>query len=93
MLRLCERSPKFAKFKPEISNLIVRAIGISKQLKGWLDSAINSEIKGVKYLTEKERERYQRKKENDEFDREMTEFRQEFQRKLKAGGINKNRNE
>lgn len=89
MLRLCERSQRFAKFNNEISNLIARAINISKQLKGWLDSAINSDIKGVKFLTEKERERFQRKQEYDEFDQEMADFRREFERRLQTGEINK----
>lgn len=93
MLRLCERPQKFAQFKPEISHLIVRAINISQQLKGWLDSAINSDIKGVKYLTEKERDRYQRKKEDDAFDQKMDDFRLEFERKLQSGEINKSQNE
>jgi len=51
------------------------AVNISKQLHGWLESLKNSEIKGVKFLTEKERARLEHKKELDDFDQEMAEFK------------------
>ena len=79
MLRLCERQPRFSNFRSEISNLIGTAVNISKQLHGWIDSLKNSEIKGVKFLTDKERTRYQKKREvsaaDEAFDREMADFR------------------
>lgn len=75
MLRLCERLDRFSNFKSEISNLIGQAVNISKQLHGWIDSLKNSEIKGVKFLTERERERLEKKKQDEEFDREMAEFK------------------
>jgi len=75
MLRVCERSRRFSNFKSEISNLIGMAVNISKQLHGWLESLKNSEIKGVKFLTEKERARLEHKKELDDFDQEMAEFK------------------
>jgi four helix bundle protein len=62
MLYLCERLPQFNSFKLDISDLKKRAESISKQLHGWIESLKNSEIKGVKFLTEKERENYRRKK-------------------------------
>src|SRR5689334_18741633 len=58
MLCLCERVKRFNNFKSEISNLKLRAESISKQLNGWIDSLKNSEIKGPKFLTEKERNLY-----------------------------------
>jgi hypothetical protein len=67
MLCLCEKLPLFNKFKPEISNLKLRAESISKQLHGWIESSKNSEIKGVKFLTEKERRKIQQIKEDKEF--------------------------
>jgi four helix bundle protein len=75
MLRMCEGLDRFSNFRSEISNLIGQAINISKQLHGWIESLKNSEIKGVKFLTEKERQRLERKNELDEFDREMAEFK------------------
>lgn len=75
MLRLCEGLDRFSNFKSEISDLIGMAVNISKQLHGWIDSLKNSEIKGVKFLTDKERARLIRQKELDVFDREMAEFK------------------
>jgi four helix bundle protein len=82
MLRLCERSRRFSNFKSEISNLIGQAINISKQLHGWIESLKNSEIKGVKFLTDKERQRLAQKNELDEFDREMAEFKRRHEKWL-----------
>src|SRR5688572_2826349 len=75
MLRMCEFAPRFSNFKSEISNLINRAVGISRQLNGWLESLKNSKIKGNKYLTKKDRQRIAQEKEYAEFDAEMAEFR------------------
>lgn len=75
MLRLCEGLDRFSNFKSEISNLIGMAVNIPKQLHGWLDSLKNSDIKGVKFYTEKERARLSSSKEDAAFDREMAEFR------------------
>jgi hypothetical protein len=47
--------------------LKLRGESISKQLHGWIESLKNSEIKGVKFLTEKERSRLKVIKEDKEF--------------------------
>lgn len=75
MLRMCENLPRFLDLKSEISNLIGLAVNISKQLHGWIESLKETDIKGVKFLTEKERAKYQRRQELDEFEQEMAEFR------------------
>lgn len=75
MLRMCERLDRFSNFKFEISDLIGRATNISKQLHGWIDSLKNTDIKGVKFYTEKEKARVARSKEDEEFDREMADFK------------------
>ncbi|MDQ3799624.1 MAG: four helix bundle protein [Acidobacteriota bacterium] len=67
MLCLCEKLPTFKDFKSEIEHLKLRAESISKQLHGWIESLKNSEIKGVKFLTEKERRKIQQIKEDKEF--------------------------
>ena len=77
MLRMCERAERFSNFKFEISDLIGRAVNVSKQLNGWIESLKNSEIKGVKFLTDKERDKAAREKEFEDFDREMEEFRRQ----------------
>jgi four helix bundle protein len=87
MLRLCEREAHFSNFKSEISDLIGRAVNISKQLHGWLESLKNSDIKGVRYLNQKERAKFEQAKDFEEFDREMEHFRIEFREKLERGEI------
>jgi len=82
ILRLCEGIGKFPNFRSEISNLISQAIGISKQLHGWIDSLKNSEIKGVKFYTNREKQRIEKKKEFEEFDQEMDRYKQELLERL-----------
>src|ERR1043166_355983 len=82
MLRLCERIPQFSNFRSEISNLIGNALNISKQLHGCLDSLKNTEIKGVKFFTDKEKKRVEKDKEFEEFDRTMERYRQELLEKI-----------
>lgn len=85
MLRVCERAERFSNFKSEISDLIGRATNISKQLHGWLESLKNTDIKGVKYFTEKERRKLEQAKEFEEFDREMARYKAELEERLSKG--------
>ena len=71
MLRLSERSNKFSNFRSEISNLILREESISKQLNCWIESLKNSDIKGVRYLNDRERAKIRQRSEADEFDQEI----------------------
>ena len=82
MLRLCESSPRFSNFKFEISNLISRVKNVSRQLNGWLEALKNSNIKGTKFLTQKERDKIAHDKQFEEFDQYMDNFRQEHERML-----------
>lgn len=66
MLRLCERADRFSDLKFEISDLITRAVNISRQLNGWIESLKNSEIKGIKFLNDREREKIRNRKEREE---------------------------
>jgi four helix bundle protein len=77
MLRLCEFAPRFSNFKSEISNLISRAVGISKQLNGWLESLKNSKIKGNRYFTKQDRDKIARDRQFAEFDAQMAEFQRQ----------------
>ena len=83
MLCLCERVSKFGDFKFKISDLKGRSVSISKQLNGWIESLKNSDIKGVKFLSNKEREKIQKNKEFEEFDKEMEKRRSELLEMLK----------
>ncbi len=67
MICLCERVRRFENLKSEISNLKLRAEGIARQLSGWLESLKNTPIKGPKFLTDAERSRLKRIKEDKEF--------------------------
>src|SRR4051794_11981859 len=82
MLRICEPLPRFSDLKFEISDLIGRAINISKQLNGWIESLKNTDIKGPKFLTQKERDRFAHEREFAEFDAEMDRYRRELQERL-----------
>ncbi len=75
----------FRKYREEILELRRRSEIIAKQLNGWADSLKDSDIKGAKFLTEKEKNSYERRKDLEEFDKEMEEFRKEHKRKLDEG--------
>ena len=77
MLRLCEHAARFSNFKSEISNLISRRVGISKQLNGWLESLKNSKIKGNRFLTKEDRKWIAKDKQFAEFDAQMAEFQRQ----------------
>ncbi len=51
MYCLLERLPEFSEFKFEISDLKLKAEGISRQLRAWADSLQNTDIRGTRYLT------------------------------------------
>ena len=91
MLCLCERVARFTDFKSEISNLKLRAESISRQLTGWLESLKNTDIKGAKFLTEKERKLYRQRKDLEEFDVEMKQYRKELEERLNRELEEKNR--
>lgn len=75
MLTLMERMESFSGMKTEISNLKSSAEGVSRQLRAWADSLQNSEIKGQRYLTNKERAAARERKEREEFLRELETYR------------------
>ncbi len=78
MLRIFEGLPRFSNVRSEISNLINQCVSISKQLHGWIESLKNTEIKGVKFYTNKEKVRVEQSREFEEFDKEMERYRQEL---------------
>jgi len=82
MLRMCEMVPRFSDLKFEISDLIGHATNISKQLHGWIDSLKNTDVKGVKFYTEKEKKRTEQNREFEDFDKEMERHKQELLERL-----------
>ena len=75
VLCLCERLPRLANFKFEISDLRSRAENISRQLRGWADSLQNSDIRGQRYLTDKVRRATKEARERGEFLKELEEIK------------------
>jgi four helix bundle protein len=56
MLCLLERMSDFCNLESEIRNLQQRAESISKQLGAWIQSILNSGMKGQRYVTERTRQ-------------------------------------
>jgi four helix bundle protein len=73
MLCLCEKLRGFAEFKSEIFNLKARAKNVSSQLFGWIESLKNSDIKGEKFFTEKEKSKRRETADWLEFKKELAE--------------------
>lgn len=67
MLCLLETIPNFSNLKSEISNLKSTAEGISRQLRAWADALQNSDIRGQRYLNEKQRKVTRDRKDREEF--------------------------
>lgn len=74
MLCFIERLSAFRGFKSQISNLKSLAEEVSRQLRGWADSLQNTEIKGQRYLNEKERKKFQNQKEQAEFEKLLESY-------------------
>ena len=73
MLCFFERRPALANFKSQISHLKSIAESCSRQIRAWADSLQNSDIKGQRHLTEKERRFTQNKKRAEEAWRKINE--------------------
>lgn len=67
MLTMLEKMPAFRNQESGIRNLKLQTEIISKQLGGWIQSLLNSGMKGQRYVTEKVRSHDQRKIEREEF--------------------------
>jgi four helix bundle protein len=77
MLCLLERLPAFGNLKSEISNLKSLAEGISRQIRGWADSAQESPIRGQRYLTQKARRFDQARRDREAMMQELQRIRSE----------------
>ena len=75
MYCLLERLPEFSEFKFEISDLKLKAEGISRQLRAWADSLQNTEIRGTRYLTNQSRRIDKQRQEREEFLAELEQIR------------------
>ncbi|MFZ0036195.1 MAG: four helix bundle protein [Candidatus Acidiferrales bacterium] len=75
MLCLLERLPAFSDLKFEISNLKSLAEGVSRQLRGWSSKLQDSSITGQRYLTQKVQRVEQRRRDRDDFVKELKQIR------------------
>jgi four helix bundle protein len=71
---LLERLPRFRNLRFEILDIRNRAESISKQLRRWLDSLQNTDIKGQRYLTKKSRRLAEAKKDREERRKEWEQY-------------------
>ena len=71
---LLERLKRFSNLRSEILDIRARAESTSKQLRRWLDSLQNTDIRGHRYLTEKSRRLEKARGDRDEFLKELEEI-------------------
>ena len=75
MYCLIERLPEFSDFRSEISDLGSRAESISRQLRAWCESLQNTDIRGIRYLTNQSRRADERRREREELLAELEQIR------------------
>src|SRR5262245_6598365 len=75
MYHFLHQAPGFEELRPELPNLIGRAEGISRQIRGWADSLQNTDIRGQKYLTDKSRRIDEQRRAREEFLAELEQIR------------------
>lgn len=67
MLYLLEGMPQFHNLEADIKNLRDKTDSISRQLGAWIQSILNSSLKGQRYVTEEVKKADQSRQERDEF--------------------------
>lgn len=88
MLCFLERRPSFADLKSQISNLKLLAESCSRQLRAWADALQNSDIPGQRHLNQKVRDAAKRRKEKEEFQKELNRIIHKGRARAKAKGEN-----
>lgn len=76
ILRFCERLPRFAHLRSQISDLTTLAISISRQLRGWADSLQNSDIKGQRHLNDESRVQHEQARRAQAFMAKLRDIRE-----------------
>jgi four helix bundle protein len=75
MLCVMERMSALSDLKSEISNLKSLAEAISRQLRGWAQHLQDSPIRGQRYLSSKARDADQKRRDRDDFIKELEAMR------------------
>lgn len=81
MLCFLERREGFANFKSQISNLKSTAESCSRQIRAWAEHLQNSEIQGQRHLNQKTSQSFKKKKDRDDFMKELQQYLPEDQRR------------
>ena len=68
----------------DIQSLIADCESISRQIRAWLDTLQNSDIKGQRHLNDDSRTAYVQRRDREAFDARMSDFRDAFERKLRG---------
>jgi four helix bundle protein len=84
MLHFSERLPAMKDLQSEISNLRSLSESVSRQLRAWADSLQNSDIKGQRYLTDKDRRTLQQRREREGFLEELRRIQEQNIRRTQA---------
>ncbi|MGD9857983.1 MAG: hypothetical protein AB7U20_23810 [Planctomycetaceae bacterium] len=70
--------------KSQLTHLIARCESISRQLHGWANSLQNSDIKGVRHLTDQNKAAYHNRKQADAFwEQNHRAFEEQMERRLR----------
>lgn len=80
MLHFCDRWPKTAHLRCQISDLKSQAESCSRQIRAWANSLQNTDIAGHRHLNDKSRAAYHQKQSSDAFYRRIDET---VQRRIK----------
>jgi four helix bundle protein len=75
ILCLLDRLPWFIKLRPDISSLRAKAESCSRQLRAWVGSLQNSELKGERFVNVKVRRDDRKTREREEFLKELNEIK------------------
>lgn len=75
-LHVAERLSGTGHLKSQISDLIGKCVQVSRQLRGWLDSLQNSEIKGQRHLNDISKGEWDQARRREAFMQRLTEIRE-----------------
>jgi len=91
MLCVMERLSEFDDLRSGISDLKSEFESVSRQIRAWLESLQNSEIKGQRHLNDVSKSQYEKKQKRSEFRAQMDKFKAEHEQRLIEQAAERNR--
>ncbi len=85
MLRFALRFDAFTACRADIEALIEPCLSVSKQIRAWLESLQNSDIRGTRYLNDSSRKAFERKQSQAALQAQMAAFRAAMEEGLRNG--------